>query len=85
MRLTGSTAAPGRGRAAPAGLGLLAVLTATPGVHLFERWMAPAPAVVVSHGLAVVILGLAVVQWRAGRRARALAADGADRTRHPRP
>jgi hypothetical protein len=52
---------------APAGTALLGVLTATPGVHLFERWLAPMPAILVSHGLALGLLGLAVAQWRAGR------------------
>ena len=52
---------------APAGTAALGLVTATPGVHLFEQWLAPAPAVFVSHGLAVVLLGLAVVQWRAAR------------------
>jgi hypothetical protein len=39
-----------------------AVLVAAPGVHLFERWLAPAPATWVSHSLAVALL--AVVAWR---------------------
>jgi hypothetical protein len=69
MRLTRPNAAPGRRRAGPAGLGLLGLLTATPGVHVFERWMAPLPAVLVSHGLAVGLLGLAVARWRSARRA----------------
>lgn len=68
MRLTRRNAIPGREFAVPAGLGLLGVLTATPGVHLFERWMAPTPAVLVSHGLAVGLLGIAVARWRAARR-----------------
>jgi hypothetical protein len=52
---------------APAGTALLGVLTATPGVHLFERWLAQTPAILVSHGLALGLLALAVAQWRAGR------------------
>ena len=54
---------------APTGTALLGLLTATPGVHLFERWLAPTPAILVSHGLALALVGVAVVQWRA-RRAR---------------
>lgn len=77
-----------RGRAfASAGTAVLGLLTATPGVHLFERWLASPLAVVVSHGLAVVILGLAVVQWRAARRAppsHDVPADGAARPLRPR-
>lgn len=58
-----------RARVGPAVTAVLGVLTATPGVHLFERWLAPAPALVVSHALALALVGLAVAQWR-GQRAR---------------
>lgn len=59
----------GRSRAfAAAGTAALGVLTAVPGVHLFERWLAPSPAVIVSHGLAVVMLALAAAQWRVAHR-----------------
>jgi hypothetical protein len=40
-----------------------AILTATPGVHLFERWL----AVLVSHGIAVVLLAVAARRWRRAR------------------
>ena len=61
-----------RDRLAVAGLALAAVLCATPGVHLAERWLRHGPAVLVSHGLAVLGLALAAAQWRA-RRARTAA------------
>jgi glucose uptake protein GlcU len=53
----------------PAGTAIVGVLTATPGVHLFERWLAPTSAILVSHALALALVGLATTQWRA-RRAR---------------
>lgn len=43
---------------------LASVLVAAPGVHLFERWLRPRPAIVVSHGLALVGLALAAYRWR---------------------
>jgi hypothetical protein len=46
------------------------LLTAAPGVHLFELLLPPTPAIIVSHGLAAFFLGVAAYQWRA-RRARA--------------
>ena len=74
-----SYAASARRYAAPAALGLVGLLTAVPGVHLFERWMASAPAVLVSHGLAAGLLGLALVRWRAARRAKTAGPDASDR------
>lgn len=53
----------------PVCTGVLGVLAATPGVHLFERWLAPLPAVIVSHGIAVTMLGVAIWQWRVRRAA----------------
>jgi hypothetical protein len=43
------------------------VLIAAPGVHLFERWLTPAPAVWISHGLAVGTLALLAWRWRMRR------------------
>jgi hypothetical protein len=52
-----------------AGLVAAAVLTAAPGVHAFERWLPPRAAFLVSHGLALLLLGVAALEWRrrAGR------------------
>lgn len=50
------------------GIAVASVLCAAPGVHLFELWMAPRPALLISHGLAVVGLAVAVWQWRIRRR-----------------
>ena len=50
------------------GIALLAVLCAAPGVHLFALWLPPLPALLVSHGIAVVGLAIAFWQWRARRR-----------------
>lgn len=58
------------------GIALLAVLCAAPGVHLFALWLAAFPAMLVSHGLALVGLGVAAWQWRSRRRA-ALEVEGA--------
>ena len=49
-------------------LAVLAVLVAAPGVHLFERWLAPVPALWVSHGLAASLLVAVIWRWRAARR-----------------
>jgi putative Ca2+/H+ antiporter (TMEM165/GDT1 family) len=56
-----------RDRAVVLGAGLAGVLCATPGVHLAELWLPRLPAVLVSHGVAVVLLGVAVRRWRAAR------------------
>jgi hypothetical protein len=53
-------------------LAVVGILSAAPGVHLFERFLPPVPAIVVSHGIAVALLGTAVYQWRV-RRARTFA------------
>jgi hypothetical protein len=50
------------------GIGILAVLCAAPGVHLFALWLAPLPAMLTSHGLALVGLGIAGWQWHSRRR-----------------
>lgn len=50
------------------GIALLATLCAAPGVHLFALWLSPLPALIVSHGLAVVGLAIAFWQWRSRRR-----------------
>ena len=46
---------------------LLAILVATPGVHLAERWLARPAAIWVSHGLAVCLLAAVTWRWRAAR------------------
>ena len=61
-----SRTAAGRLRFALAAVG--AVLVAAPGVHVFERWLAPAPAVWVSHSIAVVLLALVAWRWLRWRR-----------------
>ena len=61
-------AAAAASRARAAGLVVAAVLTATPGVHLFELILSPTPAKVVSHGLALVMLAIAFREWRVLRR-----------------
>ena len=48
-------------------LAVLAVLAATPGVHLVELWLPPRPALLLSHGVALVLLALAGHRWRVGR------------------
>ena len=52
-----------RQRISIAGMVIVAVLTATPGVHLFELWLPHRAAVLVSHGIALVLLGLAAWRW----------------------
>ena len=52
-----------------ASLASLSVLSATPGVHLAALWLRHQPAVLVSHGLALVGLAMTGWQWRV-RRAR---------------
>ena len=79
MRPTPPHEFSGRRYAVPAALCLVGLLTAVPGVHLFERWMASAPAVLVSHGLAAGLLGVALVRWRAARRAKTAGPDASDR------
>jgi hypothetical protein len=58
-----------RDRFAVAALALVGILSAAPGVHLFELILRPLPAMLVSHGIAVALIGIAVYQWRV-RRAR---------------
>jgi len=58
-----------------AALAVLAVLVAAPGVHLFERFLEPSAALWLSHGLALLLLGVAAWRWRATR-ARSVAPDG---------
>jgi len=57
-----------------AGLGILSVACATPGVHLAELWLRHEPAVLVSHGIALVGLAVTGWQWRSRRARRAAAA-----------
>ena len=64
----------GRDRWLLTGLAVGSVLCATPGVHLAEVWLAHEPAVLLSHGLAVLGLGVTGWQWRT-RRARRAAPD----------
>jgi hypothetical protein len=45
-----------------------AVLVAAPGVHLFERWLAPGPAIWVSHVAALGLLGVVAWRWMRSRR-----------------
>jgi hypothetical protein len=47
-----------------AGLVLAAVLTAAPGVHAFEVWLPARAALVVSHGLALLLLAVTAFEWR---------------------
>jgi hypothetical protein len=61
-----------RDRLIVAALALVGAVTAAPGVHLFERVLRPVAAIVVSHGIAVTLIAMAVYQWRV-RRARAAA------------
>jgi hypothetical protein len=61
-----------RDRLVVAALAVVGILTAAPGVHLFERALRPVAAIVISHGLAIVLLATAVHQWRV-RRTRATA------------
>jgi hypothetical protein len=49
-------------------IALASILVAAPGVHLFELWLPPRPAIVVSHGLALLGLALAAYRWRRGAR-----------------
>ena len=55
-------------------LAAIGILTAAPGVHVFEIFLPRMPATVVSHGIAAVLLGLAIYQWRV-RRARSFVND----------
>jgi hypothetical protein len=48
-------------------LGVLAVLVAAPGVHLFEVWLPRPVAFWVSHGLAALLLALVGWRWAAAR------------------
>ena len=52
-------------------IALASILVAAPGVHVFERWLARTPAVLVSHGLALAGLAVAVLEWRRRRTRRA--------------
>lgn len=63
-----------RDRWVVAGLALVSVACATPGVHLAELWLPHEPAVLVSHGLALIGLAITAWQWRV-RRARRQVAD----------
>ena len=56
-----------RDRLGIAALVLVGILIAAPGVHLFELWMPHPRAFVISHGLALCILAVAVQRWRAQR------------------
>ena len=56
------------------GLGIASVACATPGVHLAELWMRHEPAVLVSHGIALVGLAITAWQWRSRRARGAVAA-----------
>ena len=47
---------------------IVSVLCAAPGVHLFALWLAPVPALITSHGLALV--GLAIAFWQLRTRQR---------------
>jgi hypothetical protein len=49
-------------------LALLAVLIATPGVHVAERWLARPAAIWVSHGLALGLLAVVLWRWWVARR-----------------
>ena len=64
-------AAPRRDRLVVLAMAIASLLVAAPGVHLFERWLPERPAIVVSHGLALLGLALAAYRWR--RRARTVA------------
>lgn len=50
---------------------LAAVAAAVPGVHLLELWLSRPAAMLVSHGVGLVLLAAAVQQWRARSRDRA--------------
>jgi hypothetical protein len=56
---------PARTRIVAAALVVAALLAAIPGSHLLELWLSRVPAIVVSHGLGLALLALAVQQWRA--------------------
>jgi hypothetical protein len=56
-----------RDRVVVLGAALISVLVAAPGVHVFERWLSPRAAFIVSHGLALLGLGLTAWQWRVRR------------------
>ena len=74
MNATRSRGLAGRDRWVIGALAVGSVICATPGVHLAEVWLAHEPAVLLSHGLAVLGLGVTGWQWRA-RRARRAAPD----------
>ncbi|MEP7066594.1 MAG: hypothetical protein ABI889_11215 [Gemmatimonadota bacterium] len=59
---------PPRDRLVIAATALIGILSAAPGVHLFELFLRPMPAIVMSHGIALALLGTAAYQWRARRR-----------------
>ena len=56
-----------RDRLVVAALALVGIVTAAPGLHLFELILRPMPAIVVSHGIAVALLATAVYQWQVRR------------------
>jgi len=49
------------------GLVVLAIALALPGFHLLELYMARMPAMLISHGLALMALVAAVILWRRSR------------------
>lgn len=48
-------------------IALVGVLTAAPGVHVFQLWLPHGTAFLVSHGIGLVLLGVAWWQWRVRR------------------
>ena len=65
--MTREPSSSSRDRAIVACIALVSILVAAPGVHVFEWWLARTPAVLVSHGIALLGLAAAVVEWRRRR------------------